>query len=103
MRNFEKLYIGGEWTPSSGKGVIEVRSASTEQVIGRIPEGTREDVDRAVKAARAAFEAWSHLPVEQRLSFLQKLEKQLTARQDALAETITGEVGMPIGLSKAIQ
>ena len=43
----DKLYIGGAWVPSTGKGVIEVVNSATEEVIGTIPEGTPEDVDRA--------------------------------------------------------
>ena len=47
----DKLYIGGAWVPSTGKGVIEVINSTTEEVIGTIPEGTPEDVDRAARAA----------------------------------------------------
>ena len=62
MKTYDKLYIGGEWTPPSGKGSFDVIDASTEELIGRIPAGDAADVDRAVKAARAAFEAWSRTP-----------------------------------------
>ena len=55
----DKLYIGGEWVDPAGDGTIEVVNPSTEEVVGRIPEGTPEDADRAVKAARAAFDSWS--------------------------------------------
>ena len=57
-----ELYIGGEWTAPSGDGTIDVVNASTEEVMGRIPEGTPADVDRAVAAARAAFDGWSAGP-----------------------------------------
>ncbi len=50
---------------------IEVLDSTTEQVIGRVPEGTPEDVDRAVAAARKGFEAWSAVPFEDRLDALQ--------------------------------
>lgn len=103
MQVYDKLYIHGEWVASLGTGHIDVLSASTEEVMGRIPEGTVEDVDRAVRAARAAFDTWSTRPVEERAALLRRLQAGLTARQDELARTITGELGMPIALSKPIQ
>ena len=59
----DRLYIGGQWVEPSGSGTIEVVDAATEEVMGSIPEGTPEDVDRAVQAARGAFEAWSQTSV----------------------------------------
>ncbi|TQF13191.1 aldehyde dehydrogenase family protein [Myxococcus llanfairpwllgwyngyllgogerychwyrndrobwllllantysiliogogogochensis] len=103
MQVYDKLYIHGEWVASLGTRHIDVLSASTEEVMGRIPEGTVEDVDRAVRAARAAFDTWSTRPVEERAALLRRLQAGLTARQDELARTITGELGMPIALSKPIQ
>ena len=55
MMNRQELYIDGEWVAPDGNGTIDVHSASTEEVIGRVPEGTADDVDAAVKAARAAL------------------------------------------------
>lgn len=103
MQGFDTLYINGGWTPSRGRGHIDVLSASTEEVMGRIPEGTPEDVDLAVRAARAAFESWSTRPAAERAQVLQRIHDGLTARQDDLARAITGEVGMPLGLAKPIQ
>ncbi|NTX05454.1 aldehyde dehydrogenase family protein [Myxococcus sp. CA040A] len=103
MQVYDKLYIHGEWVASLGTRHIDVLSASTEEVMGRIPEGTVDDVDRAVRAARTAFDSWSTRPVEERAALLRRLQAGLTARQDELARTITGELGMPIALSKPIQ
>ena len=50
----------------AGSGTIEVINSTTEEVMGSIPEGTAEDVDRAVAAAREAFESWSQTPVAER-------------------------------------
>ena len=63
----DKLYIGGEWVTPAGMGTIEVTDAATEEVIAHIPEGSSEDIDRAVAAARPAFDAWSQAPLERRL------------------------------------
>ena len=82
---------------------IEVLDSTTEQVIGRVPEGTPEDVDRAVKAARAGFEAWSAVPFEGRLDALQGIAAALAARGDELAALIAAEVGMPLAQSRTIQ
>ena len=55
----DKIYIDGAWVPSSGQGKLEVFDSNTEEVIGSIPEGTAEDVNKAVAAAHAAFSEWS--------------------------------------------
>ncbi len=99
----DMLYIGGAWVPSSGSGHIEVRSASTEEVIGSVPEGTAEDVDRAVRAARRAFASWSQTTVEERAGYLEKISQGLSARIDAIAALVAAEVGMPLTMSTAIQ
>jgi acyl-CoA reductase-like NAD-dependent aldehyde dehydrogenase len=99
----DRLFVDGAWVASTGSGRIEVRSASTEEVIGSVPEGTAEDVDRAVRAARRAFEGWSQTTVEQRADHLDKLSQGLAARIDEIAHLIAAEVGMPLGMATAIQ
>jgi len=103
MRAYDSLYIDGQWVPSTGSGTIDVINASTEEVMGSIPEGTPEDVDRAVAAAKAAFEGWSTTAPAERAKVLQALADGLGARNQEIAETITGEVGMPLFLSQLIQ
>jgi acyl-CoA reductase-like NAD-dependent aldehyde dehydrogenase len=99
----DKLYIGGSWVPSTGSGTIEVTDSTTEEVIGRIPEGTIDDVDRAVAAARKAFPAWSETPLAERTALLTAVSSALGARMDDLAALITHEVGMPRMLSQLVQ
>ena len=61
----DRFYIGGEWVEPSGTGTIEVINSTTEEVMGRIPEGTAEDVDRAVRGgARGVRRRWSQTPVD---------------------------------------
>ena len=103
MRNFENIYIDGAWVPSDGAGRIEVVNAATEQVMGSVPDGVASDVDRAVAAARTAFDTWSQTPVEERQKYLVRLNEALQARSPEIAETIAGEVGMPITWSTMIQ
>jgi acyl-CoA reductase-like NAD-dependent aldehyde dehydrogenase len=99
----DKLFIGGEWVEPAGDGSIEVVNPTTEEVIGRVPEGTAEDADRAVRAARAAFDAWSRTPAEERAGYCAAIGEKLAERGEDLAALITSELGMPIGLSQMIQ
>jgi acyl-CoA reductase-like NAD-dependent aldehyde dehydrogenase len=98
-----QLFIDGAWVAPAGGGTIEVINPATEEVIGRIPEGTPEDVDRAVRAARKAFPAWAATDREDRAKYLQRISEGLQARQDEIAQLITREMGMPISLSAIMQ
>jgi acyl-CoA reductase-like NAD-dependent aldehyde dehydrogenase len=98
-----QLYIGGEWVDPSSDGTIEVVNASTEEVMGRIPEGTPAAVDRAVDAARAAFETWSQVPVSERVALTAAIGLRLQERQEELAGVISQELGSPIGFSMTVQ
>ncbi|HEX8791147.1 MAG TPA: aldehyde dehydrogenase family protein [Polyangiaceae bacterium] len=103
MKAHDKIYIGGEWVAPSGKGAFDVIDASTEEVMGRVPAGDAADVDRAVKAARAAFDGWSRTAPAERAAYLQKIQAGLGARMQEIAETVAREVGMPLSLSQMIQ
>jgi aldehyde dehydrogenase (NAD+) len=95
------LYIDGAWRKASG--AIDVLSASTEETIGAIPEGTPADVDAAVAAARAAFPKWSETPIAERAGWLDKIAAALKERGEAIARTIAMEVGSPISIATSIQ
>jgi aldehyde dehydrogenase (NAD+) len=99
----DKLFIGGKWVDPAGSETIDVVNASTEEVMGRIPQGTPEDVDRAVQAARAAFESWSQTPLVERANLIRAIAAGLAARSEEIAATIAQELGMPIGLATAVQ
>src|SRR6476469_4067317 len=94
-----ELYIGGEWTAPAGAGTIDVVNATTEEVMGRIPEATAADVDRAVAAARAAFDSWSALDPVDRAELCAAIAVRLQDRAEEIATLIAQELGMPIGLS----
>ena len=98
-----ELYIGGEWVDPSSDGTIDVVNASTEEVMGRIPEGTPEDVDRAVAAAQAAFEPWSQVPVHQRAELCTGISMRLQERSEEIAGLISQELGSPITFSMMVQ
>lgn len=99
----EKLFIGGQWVDPAGSDRIEVVNPSTEEPMGSIPEGTPEDVDRAVAAAREAFEGWSQTPRERRAELLRAIAAGLEERGEEIAATISAELGMPLKLSRRIQ
>ena len=99
----DRLYIGGEWVEPSGDGTIDVINPSSEEIVGRIPEGTVEDADRAVRAARAAFEDWSRRTPFERAGFSAAIGAKLNERGDELAALFSTELGMPLTLSRMVQ
>lgn len=103
MKTYDHLYIGGKWLAPSGSGTIDVIDSGTEAVMGRIPEGLAADAEAAVEAAKLAFEGWAATGASRRAEYLEKIAANLKARTDELAATISGEVGMPLKLSRAIQ
>jgi betaine-aldehyde dehydrogenase len=100
---YDKLYVNGQWVEPAGSGTLDVINSTTEEVMGRIPEGTPEDVNRAVAAARAAFDSWSLTPVETRAAYLKSISDKLAARKGDIAAVIASEVGMPLPLATAVQ
>lgn len=103
MYNHDNFYINGRWAAPSTSKTIDVINASTEEIMGRIPEGGEQDAEAAVAAAKAAFDGWSNTPAPVRGDFLKKIQDGLKARSEELARIITGEVGMPLKLSSIIQ
>ena len=103
MKAYEKLYIDGAWVAPSGKDTLDVINSTTEEVMATIPAGDATDVDRAVKAAKAAFPAWSQTSVQERAKFLTRINEGLSARADEVANIVSEEVGMPKMLSTLIQ
>jgi acyl-CoA reductase-like NAD-dependent aldehyde dehydrogenase len=96
-------YIDGSWVPSTGTGTIDVIDPATEKVIAQIADGTPADVDRAVAAARAAFETWSTTSVDERAKFLTRIQEGLTARHGEMAQAIVGEMGCPAKFATQVQ
>ncbi|MCP9998492.1 aldehyde dehydrogenase family protein [Streptomyces werraensis] len=102
MKAYDGMYIDGAWRPAAGPDVIEVVGPADEQVIASVPAGTVEDVDAAVRAARAALPAWAATPPAERAARLTALRDQLHARRDEIAATVTAELGAPEKLSQAV-
>jgi len=99
----ETVFIGGEWVEPSGADPIEVVNPTSEETIATVPGCTPVEVDRAVEAAREAFESWSQTPREERARLIGAIAANLEARADELAAMIAQELGMPLKLSRMIQ
>jgi aldehyde dehydrogenase (NAD+) len=98
-----EVYIGGAWVPSSATEAIEVVNPATEAVLATVPAGTAEDVDRAARAAAAAFPAWSETPVAERAEIFRRLARLTEARAEELTRTSVSEVGQPARIAAASQ
>ena len=96
----KELYIDGAWVAPQGDGTIEVVNPTTEQVIGSVPAGSSDDVNLAVAAAKRAFPEWANSSIETRMAALNDLSLALKELTEELAQTITAEVGTPIGYSR---
>jgi aldehyde dehydrogenase (NAD+) len=105
VHTYEQLFIGGEWVAPAGAATIDVISPHTEEVVGRVPEGTEADVDAAVAAARDAVDngEWSRLVPEERIAAVQKFADLYAAAIPDLAAVITEEMGSPITFSNLAQ
>ncbi|MDQ0999270.1 aldehyde dehydrogenase (NAD+) [Phyllobacterium ifriqiyense] len=99
MLDKRKFYINGEWVDPLQPNDLEVLNPATEKPIAVISMGTAADVDRAVAAAKNAFESYSRTSVEERLALLEKLLAVYRRRYDEMARTITLELGAPITMS----
>jgi aldehyde dehydrogenase (NAD+) len=97
----DTLFIGGDWVTPATTQTIEVTSPFTEEIVGVTPEATEADIDRAVAAAREAFEdgPWPHTSAEERADMLSRISQGIGARAEEIAQTITAEMGCPASFS----
>jgi aldehyde dehydrogenase (NAD+) len=102
MKAHDGMYLDGDWRPSAGTETIDVVNPADEQVIGAVPAGSARDVDAAVAAARAAFPRWAATPPADRAARIAALRDALAARRDEIAETVTAELGAPLGFSRKV-
>lgn len=103
MQNLNKFYIDGAWVKPASNTEFPVLNPATEQQIGVITLGNEDDVNRAVAAAKAAFETYSRTTKEERLALLEKLLEVTKARMEELAQAMTAEMGAPITMSRSPQ
>ena len=97
-----KILIGGEWVEAASGKTFDTYNPATGDVLGRIAEGEREDIDRAVKAARKAFEGgrWTGMPCAEKGRLLWKLADLIERHSEELAQMETLDNGKPIFFSR---
>ena len=103
MQDNLKFYIDGKWVDPVTPKTLDVINPANEEAYARISLGSKADVDKAVAAARRAFETYSRTTKEERLALLQKIFDAYQKHYGEMVETISREMGAPLGLSKAAQ
>jgi aldehyde dehydrogenase (NAD+) len=103
MQDYLKFYIDGQWVEPTGTRTRNVVNPATEEVAGRISLGEKEDVDRAVAAARKAFESYSRTTRDERVALLEQIGACFQARIPDLAAAMTEEMGCPVWLTEKAQ
>ena len=97
-----QMFIGGEWTDGSGPDAQEIVNPATGKVIAHVPKGTQADVDRAVSAARKAFdEGWSDSTPRDRSERMLKLAQAIEDNGDEIARIESENVGKPLATTKS--
>jgi aldehyde dehydrogenase (NAD+) len=96
--NRDKFFIGGDWVDPASSDQLAVISPHTEEVIAKVPEATTADVDRAVAAARQAFDhgPWPQMSAPERADVIAAISAGIQARYEEMARTISEEMGSPI-------
>jgi aldehyde dehydrogenase (NAD+) len=103
MYDCKKFFIDGTWVAASGRSSIDIINPATEAVIGQVALGTAEDVDKAVKAARRAFETFSQTTPAERAALLERIIGAYQKRMPDLGKAISDEMGAPLGFAVQVQ
>ncbi len=103
MRDYMKFYINGAWVDPITPRKLAVINPATEEVCGHVSNGSAADVDKAVTAARAAFETFSLTSREERIDLLERILAEYQKRFGDIAEAITEEMGAPASLAQRAQ
>ena len=103
MNNLSNFYIGGAWVDPISDATMPVLNPATEAQIGSVAMGNVADVDRAVAAAKAAFESFSQTSKSDRLALLGKLKTVTKKRIEDLAQAMRMEMGAPITMARDAQ
>jgi lactaldehyde dehydrogenase / glycolaldehyde dehydrogenase len=89
-------FINGQWVASTGKEFIEVENPATEEVVAQVPDGTPDDAERALEAARTAQPDWEALPPVERGNLLRRLAQLILESRERLARIVVAEQGKPL-------
>ena len=89
-------YIDGEWSESSSGKFVEILNPANGEVLGEVTQSTKEDVDRAVQAAKRAQKEWRLVPAPERADFIYKVAFLLKERKEEIAQVLTSQMGKVI-------
>jgi aldehyde dehydrogenase (NAD+) len=103
MTEYLQFYINGEWVDPIEPKTLDVINPATEDVVGRISLGSAADVDKAVAAAKAAFESYSRTTKEERVALLERVLGVYATHVEELAQTVSQEMGAPMWLANLAQ
>jgi aldehyde dehydrogenase (NAD+) len=103
LKDCRQFYIDGAWTDPAVPHDFPVVNPATEESIANISLGSVADVDKAVCAAKKAFEWYSQTSVDERMALLQRVITVYKSHMEEMAKTISLEMGAPLGLSRAAQ
>jgi aldehyde dehydrogenase (NAD+) len=103
MKDCRNFYIDGKWVSPTKAHDFEVINPATESVIATISLGTSADVDKAVAAAKTAFESFSETTVDTRLALLRRIIEVYRSKSEEMAATISQEMGAPLSLARKAQ
>lgn len=101
--NFNSLYINGQWCDSMGDDTLRIENPATGDLVATVPNACVADLDKAVGAARAAFNLWSKTPLVERVALMEKMLAIFQESKEEIAQTITAELGSPIKFSRSSQ
>jgi aldehyde dehydrogenase (NAD+) len=103
-KHLGEFYIEGRWVkPSAGATVMGVENPATEEIVAEVALGAAEDADRAILAARAAFDGFTTTPPAERLALLRRIHEAYKAREDDFTEAFTAEMGAPLAFARGAQ
>lgn len=103
MSNNENLYIDGEWVAPAAESFLDVINPATEAAFTRIALGSAADVEKAVAAAKKAFESFSQTTHAERLRLLRRIHEVYLARFEDIAQAVSAEMGAPIAFARDSQ
>ncbi len=103
MTHMTQFYINGAWVEPKSKARMGVENPATEEIVAEVALGNVEDVDAAVAAARAAFDAYTVWPVERRIALVKRVLEVYNSRYEDVAQAVSTEMGAPITWAREAQ
>jgi aldehyde dehydrogenase (NAD+) len=101
--NMLKFYINGQWVDPLSKNRMGVENPATEEIVCEVAMGSAEDADRAILAARAAFDGWTYRPVAERIALVKRILEVYNDRYEDFAQVMSTEMGAPITWAREAQ